>query len=241
MANQGKRNAGRAAADLAVSGQVLGLGTGSTAAFFLERLAERMREEGLRVRGIPTSKASERQARELGIPLATFAETTRIDLAVDGADEVDPGFHLVKGGGGALLREKVVASRAAEVVIVVDAGKRVRRLADRFPLPVEVAPFALECVLEELVALGARPAHRRAGGEPYVTDNGLWIVDARFPGGIDEPELMERAIDQIPGVAESGLFVNLCDRLVVGSKDGVEVLVAPAPRTRRRPGPGSAR
>jgi ribose 5-phosphate isomerase A len=213
--------AGRRAAELAGDGMTLGLGTGSTVWFTLERLAERIRKEGLAVRGVPTSLDTEDKARTLGIPLATLDEVDRIDLTIDGADEVDPRFDLVKGGGGALLREKVVASISRREVIVVGADKRVERLADRFPLPVEVVPFARPLVARALRRMGFEPALRLdARGEPYRTDNGNEILDARFPGGIADAAAMERDLLALPGVVECGLFVGLCHALVIGHPDG---------------------
>lgn len=216
-----KQVAGRRAAELARDGMVLGLGTGSTVLFTLQRLAERIREEGLALRGVPTSLDTERRAGELGIPLVTLDEVARIDLTIDGADEVDPAFHLVKGGGGALLREKVVASISDREVIVVGPDKLVERLAARFPLPLEVTPFARPVVARALVELGFEPHLRvHPGGEPYRTDNGNEILDARFPGGLADPAAMERELLAIPGVVECGLFVGLCHALVIGHPDG---------------------
>jgi ribose 5-phosphate isomerase A len=225
-----KQVAGRRAAELARDGMVLGLGTGSTVLFTLQRLAERMSAEGLRIRGVPTSLDTERKARELGIPLASLEEVARIDLTIDGADEVDPGFRLVKGGGGALLREKVVASISAREAIVVGPDKLVERLADSFPLPVEVAPFARPVVARALADLGFEPRLRlRQDGSTYLTDNACEILDARFPGGLDDPEDMERKLHALPGVVECGLFVGLCQILVIGHPDGrAEVRELPA-------------
>ena len=216
-----KQVAGRRAAELASDGMTLGLGTGSTVWFALERLAERIRKEGLTVRGVPTSVDTEDKARTLGIPLATLDEIERIDLTIDGADEVDPRFDLVKGGGGALLREKVVAAISRREVIVVGPDKQVERLAARFPLPVEVVPFARPLVARALRRLGFEPVLRAAeGGAPYRTDNGNEILDARLPGGIADAAAMERDLLEIPGVVECGLFVGLCHTLVIGYPDG---------------------
>jgi ribose 5-phosphate isomerase A len=221
-----KQAAGRRAAELATDGMTLGLGTGSTVWFTLERLAERIAKEGLRVRGVPTSVDTEDKARTLGIPLATLDEVESIDLTIDGADEVDPRFDLVKGGGGALLREKVVASISRREVIVVGPDKQVERLAERFPLPVEVVPFARPLVARALRRLGFEAVVRlRADREVYRTDNGNEILDARFPGGIRDTAAMERELLALPGVVECGLFVGLCHALVIGHPDGrAEVL-----------------
>ncbi|HET6202497.1 MAG TPA: ribose-5-phosphate isomerase RpiA [Planctomycetota bacterium] len=222
-----KRAAGYRAADLVEDGATLGLGTGTTVAFVLERLAARIRQEGLRVRGLPTSRRTEEAARALGIPLVSFDDVPSLDLAIDGADEVDPRWNLIKGGGGALLREKVVASASRRTTIVVGAEKLVPRLG-RFPLPVEVVRFAWRPAAKALEALGCRPELRRdpAGGA-YVTDEGHGILDCRFEG-IDDPAALDAAIDRIPGVVETGIFVGLVHRLVVGHGDGrVEVLDRP--------------
>jgi len=216
-----KEIAGRRAAELARDGMTLGLGTGSTVAFTLQRLAERIAAEGLELRCVPTSLDTERKARELGIPLATLEEVESIDLTIDGADEVDGEFRLVKGGGGALLREKVVASISRREAIVVGPDKLVARLADAFPLPVEVVPFARPVVERALRKLGFEPRLRRAkDGGDYRTDNGNEVLDARFPGGLADPEAMQARLAAIPGVVESGLFLGLCQVLVIGHPDG---------------------
>jgi len=173
------------------------------------------------VRGVPTSLDTEGKARELGIPLATLEEVSAIDLTIDGADEVDGDFHMVKGGGGALLREKVVASISAREAIVVGPDKLVERLAERFPLPIEVTPFARAVIARALKKMGFEPHLRmRDAREPYLTDNGNEIIDARFPGGLTDPAAMERELAALPGVVESGLFVGLCQVLVIGHPDG---------------------
>jgi len=216
-----KEIAGRRAADFVQNGMTLGLGTGSTVHFTLLALGERIRAEGLRVRGVPTSLDTERKARELGIPLATLDEVTSIDLTIDGADEIDPQFAMVKGGGGALLREKVVAAISRREVIVVGPEKVVPRLGSTFALPVEVAPFARPVVERALARLGCEPRLRSAkDGGRYRTDNHNEILDCRFPDGIADPAALERAIDAIPGVVESGLFIGLAHVLVIGHPDG---------------------
>lgn len=216
-----KEIAGRRAAEFVQTGMTLGLGTGSTVHFTLLALGERIRAEGLRVRGVPTSLDTERKARELGIPLATLDEVTAIDLTIDGADEIDPQFAMVKGGGGALLREKVVAAISRREVIVVGPEKVVSRLGTTFALPVEVAPFARPVVARALAQLGCEPRLRTAKDSGrYLTDNHNEILDCRFPDGIADPAALERAIDAIPGVVESGLFVGLAHVLVIGHPDG---------------------
>jgi len=220
-----KKVAGRRAAELVEDGMTLGLGTGSTVLFFLQRVAERIREEGLELRGVPTSVDTETKSRELGIPLATLEEVEALDLTVDGADEIDGNFDMIKGGGGALLREKVVASISRREAIVVGPDKVVERLGTGFLLPVEVVPFARPVVHRALRALGAEPSLRVGeSGADYRTDNGMEILDCRFPEGIADAAALERAILALPGVVECGLFVGLAHVLVVGHPDGaVEV------------------
>jgi ribose 5-phosphate isomerase A len=228
-AHDPKAVAGRAAADLVPDGSVVGLGTGSTVHHTLVRLAERMRAEGLRILGVPTSLDTERKARELSIPLTTLDDVASIDVTVDGADEIDPRFDMVKGGGGALLREKVVASITKREIVVVGPSKLVERLGTTYPLPVEVVPFARASVQRALRTLGADPVLRTRDGAAMRTDNGNEVLDARFAAGIADTRAMELAIDAIPGVVESGLFVGLAHVLVVGHPDGrVEVRQRPA-------------
>jgi ribose 5-phosphate isomerase A len=208
-------------------GMVVGLGTGSTAAWAVRLLGEKV-AAGLRIRGVPTSEATARLAAEMKIPLVDFETIWTIDLTLDGADEVDPGLNLIKGGGGALLREKIVAAASRELVVLVDPRKLVPRLGDRFPLPVEVTPFGWQQTARHLAALGAQPKLRADGTTPFLTDNGNHILDCRFPGGIDDPARLEREIDAIPGVVESGLFVGLARRVIVGYPDGAREMRRPA-------------
>lgn len=215
-----KEVAGRRAAQLIESGMTLGLGTGSTVHFVLLALAERIRRDGLSVRGVPTSIDTERKARELSIPLVALDAVRRIDLTIDGADEIDARFDMIKGGGGALLREKVVASLSTRVAIVVGANKVVPKLGLTFALPVEVVPFARVPVERALAELGCKPERRMRDGRAFVTDNHNEIVDCRFARAIDDAAALERAIDAIPGVVESGLFVGLAHVRIVGHADG---------------------
>jgi len=188
-------------------GQVVGLGTGSTAAYFIKLLAERVRD-GLRIRGIPTSMRSQQLALGLGIPLTTLEECQEIAVTVDGADEVDPKLRLIKGGGGALLREKIVASATKQLVIVADASKQVPVLG-KFPLPVEVIPFAQALVAKRIAALGADVRLRtEADGKPFVTDEHHHILDCRF-GAIPDAERLARQLSDMPGVVEHGLFIGM--------------------------------
>jgi len=219
-----KAMVGRAGADLVREGDIVGLGTGSTARHAIVRLGERVRE-GLHMLGIPTSVESERLAIEQKIPLTTLDDHPEIDITIDGADEVDPNFDLIKGMGGALLREKIVAHATLKEVIVVDASKLVDRLGARSPLPVEVARYGHTAVARKLAALGCQPVLRpqKDGGPgPFITDNGNHIYDCRFPG-IRVARDLEARIDSIPGVVECGLFVGLAHVVLTASEKGVEV------------------
>ncbi len=216
-----KRIAGRRAADLVQSGMIVGLGTGSTVFFTLERLAERIRDDGLEILGVPTSTDTEVKSRDFQIPLCGFERAESIDLTIDGADEIDGAFRMIKGGGGALLREKVVASLSKRVVIIVHEAKVVPTLGVKFPLPVELARFARVPVRRSLQALGCEPMLRvDQNGQPFLTDNGNEILDCAFEGGIADPEALSLALAGLPGVVESGLFLGLCDELVIGYSDG---------------------
>jgi ribose 5-phosphate isomerase A len=219
--SRAKEAAGRAAAEHVLDGMVVGLGTGSTVHFALLRLAERVKVERLALRCVPTSLDTERKARVLGLPLVALGDVDSIDLTIDGADEIDARFDMIKGGGGALLREKVVASLSEREVIVADRSKLVERLGVRFALPVEVVPFARAAVARRIAALGAAWTLRmRDAREALITDNGNEILDCRFDGGIADAAALERALDEIPGVVESGLFVGLAHALIVGMDDG---------------------
>ncbi|RLF12794.1 MAG: ribose 5-phosphate isomerase A [Thermoprotei archaeon] len=223
-----KRRVAEEAVKLVVDGMVVGLGTGSTAAYFIEALGRRVKE-GLRVRGVPTSYQAYLKALDSGVPVANLEEVEAIDLAVDGADEVDLALNLLKGMGAALAREKVVDSMARQLVVVVDESKVVRRLGETKPVPVEVLPFAHSYVARRLKELGAEPRLRMAGDVkdgPVVTDNGNFIIDARFPP-IDRPAELEERIRNIPGVVEVGIFAGLAKKVMVGGRAGVEVLERP--------------
>ena len=213
-----KKAAGRRAAEFVEDGMVCGLGTGSTIAFALERLAERVRDEKLRFCGVPTSLDTERKAKELGFELRTLEEAPRLDLTIDGADEVDPNVCLTKGGGGALLREKVVAEASAREVICITNSKCVERLGITFPLPVEVIPFARHVVARQIERLGATCRTRMTSGKPVLTDNGNEILDCTFSEGIEKPDLMDVVLNGIAGVVENGLFVDLAHVLVIAGE-----------------------
>jgi len=216
---EARRRAGIAGAALVRDGMVVGLGTGSTAAFAIEELGRRVRDEKLELVGVPTSWSAAELARRAGIEVRGVSEVARIDLALDGADEVGPGLVLIKGGGAAHTQEKIVAADAARFVVLVDDGKVVARLGEKWPVPVEVLALALRPVERALERLGARPEVRRGAGKdgPVVTDHGNLVVDARFPG-IDDPGALARALDAVPGVVEHGLFVDLVDEVLVGSR-----------------------
>ena len=222
-----KRAAANAAVELVQDGMVVGLGTGSTAAFAVEALATRYRR-GLRFVGIPTSERTAAQATAAGIPLTSFAEHRQIDLTIDGADEVERGsLNLIKGLGGALLREKIVAAASRRLAIIVDGAKLVDRLGMNVPVPVEVVAFGLEPVQAALEALGADARLRLTpAGEPFITDGGNRIVDCRF-ASIADPASLEQRIGRIVGVVESGLFIGRADSVFVADAAGVQHLRSP--------------
>jgi ribose 5-phosphate isomerase A len=221
MANdQEKEAAARASLRFVKDGQIVGLGTGSTAAYFIQLLGEEVKN-GLKILGIPTSDRSREQAAGLGIPLTTLDEHQQIDVTVDGADEVDPQLRMIKGGGGALLREKIVASASKQLVIVADATKSVPVLG-KFPLPVEVIKFARGVIVKKIEALGAKVGLRLgADGKPYLTDENNYILDCRF-GQIPDADALARQLSDMPGVVEHGLFIGLASVVLVAN--GSEIL-----------------
>ncbi len=201
------------------SGMVIGLGSGSTAALMIKSLAQSLNDKHLKnIKGVPTSFQSEVLALELGIPLIDLAAVEQIDLAIDGADEVDPSFQLIKGGGACHVREKLVASKASRLLIVVDETKLVKNLNLSFPLPLEVIPTAWKQVKDFVEKMGAlvtlRMASKKAG--PVVTDQGNLVLDVLFEGGIENPKDIESRLNNIPGVLENGLFVDLTNKVLVG-------------------------
>ena len=218
-----KMMAARKSLEFVEDGMVVGLGSGSTATCFIRLLGERVKA-GLKIRGIASSRASEELAISLSIPMIDFHVSPVIDVAIDGADEVGPGLALIKGGGGALLREKIVASAAKRFIIVADTSKVVRRLG-RFPLPVEVIQLAEPLVSRRLTDLGLRPAMRQAkDGSAYVTDEGNYILDCAC-GEMDDPAAVAASIRQIVGVVEHGLFLNMAEMALIAGEGGVRELL----------------
>ena len=219
-----KRLAGEAAANLIEDGMLLGLGSGSTATQMIIALGSRI-QQGLRIAGaVPTSPATEELARNLGIPLTDLDTHPVLDLDIDGADEIDGQLRLIKGGGGALLREKIVASVAQRFVVIVDATKQVAQLGQTAPLPVETVPLAVTPVSRRLEALGAAVRLRRSGNNVFFTENCNAILDCFFTGGIADAVALEARIRRIVGVVETGLFLNMAKQAIIGGPDGVKLL-----------------
>lgn len=223
-----KEAAARRAVELVEDGMKLGLGTGSTARLVLRAIADRRhRGELADIVGVPTSTDTRDEAARLGIPLSTLDSETRLDLTLDGADEVDPGLDLMKGLGGALLWEKIVASVSDRLVIVVDESKLVERLGQGAPLPVEVVPFGWRTVLEPARSLGGDPTLRTTpDGAPFMTDGGHHILDVRFDGGMADARAVEDRLLRCPAVVETGLFLGMADTVVVAGADGVRLMGA---------------
>ena len=221
MREQAKERAAEWAIQLVDDGQIVGLGTGSTAKFAIAGLGRRVRE-GLSIKGVSTSLATERLAREAGIPIVELNDARSIDITVDGADEVDADFNMIKGGGGALTREKLVALASRKRVILVDESKLVSKLGESHLLPVEVLPFAWTLSARLLSELGCVTSLRAQNALPFVTDNGNYILDCNF-GPIDDVAGLEGRIKLLPGVIESGLFVGIADTVIIGFDDRVEV------------------
>lgn len=218
IGNKAKAAAAKKGASLIENGMVIGLGTGSTANLFVKELAHRCKN-GLQIEAVATSYKSAELAREEGIPLIDVNSLTEIDIAVDGADEIDPAKQMIKGGGGALLREKIVASMAKEMIVLIDQKKWVDRLG-AFPLPIEISPFAHPSTLEKLRQKGFRPMLRQMGDKaPYMTDNGNYIVDL-YLEAIENAEELDSLLHMIPGVVETGLFLHMAGRVITGHEDG---------------------
>ncbi|HHT35864.1 MAG: ribose-5-phosphate isomerase RpiA [Candidatus Wallacebacter cryptica] len=210
---EAKRLAAEKAVESIKDGMVVGLGTGSTVYYAIHKIGELVKQ-GLEIKAIATSVGSEQIAQQLGINLVTFADIDKIDLTIDGADEVDPHWNLIKGGGGALLREKIVAAASKELIVIADESKVVAQLG-KFPLPIEVIPFGWEQTEKKIAELGCAPKLRVADGKPYLTDNGNYILDCSF-GTIADPKSLHDRINQIVGVVDNGLFVGYASRVIVG-------------------------
>ena len=226
-----KRAAAARAVEFVRPGMRLGLGTGSTAKHFVDFLAERVRG-GLDVVAVPTSEATRAQAERLGIPLTTLDETPELDLTIDGADEIAPDLTLIKGGGGALLREKIVAAASGRMLVIADQSKWVAVLG-RFPLPIEIAPFgaaatrrAVEAVTAAAGCPGAAPIRKTANGHAFVTDGGHWLLDAQLQR-IADPKTLAARLSAVPGVMEHGLFIGLAGTAIVAGPDGVRLIERP--------------
>lgn len=217
-----KKLTGEKAADFITDGMMIGLGTGSTAYYAIKKVGEMVRN-GLNVKAVPTSKETADLAAEEGIELIELSAVEKLDITIDGADEVDPDFNLIKGGGGALLREKIVAAATERLIIIVDESKLVNKLGD-FLLPVEVTPFNWEYTQKMINKMGATSEIRKKDGEIFVTDNDNYILDCDF-GKIENPEKLTIDLNTIPGVVENGIFANMAEIVVVGYNDGkIEVM-----------------
>jgi ribose 5-phosphate isomerase A len=216
--------AAHSAVALVTDGTIVGLGSGTTAAFAVTELGRRVKQ-GLRVIGVPTSERTAEQARGLGIPISTLEDHPVIELTIDGADEVEEGtLHLIKGHGGALLREKIVASASKRLVIIVDESKVVKRLAAAHPLPVEVVPFGWQTTSQRLRSLGAKPSLRRnPDGQPFHSDGGSFILDCGFESTVAAADLAQR-LDHVVGVVEHGLFIGMTSEVHVAAATGVRIL-----------------
>jgi len=218
-----KKLAGEKAVDYIDDEMIVGLGTGSTVEYTLKKLGKLVRS-GLKIKGIPTSVHTKRMAVKQEIPLTTLEENPVIDITIDGADEVDSDLNLIKGGGGALAREKIIAFNSKRVIIVIDDSKIVKALGIDFPLPVEVLKFGWTSTQKTLEELGCNVELRKImGNEPYITDNSNYILDCEFER-IEDPEQLEIDINNIPGVVENGLFIGLVDEVIVGGKQGILTL-----------------
>jgi ribose 5-phosphate isomerase A len=215
---ESKRLAAESAVEYIKDGMIVGLGTGSTASWAIQKIGQRIKQ-GLQIKAIATSHNSEIMAKQLGITMVSFSEIEEIDLTIDGADEVDKEWNLIKGGGGALLREKIVASASKQLLIIIDESKLVNHLG-KFPLPVEIVKFGFEMTMKKLNQINRSTKLRMIDNKPFVTDNGNYIVDCDF-GIIDHPQELHNKINLIPGVIDNGLFVNLAKQVIVGYPDGV--------------------
>lgn len=216
-----KKAAAEQAVEYVEDGMVLGLGSGTTVYWLLKRLGELV-DQGLIIKGIPSSLRTAGWAKEFGIPLTDFSEVETLDLAIDGADEIDPDFQLTKGGGGSLVREKLVNAHAKQVIIIADQSKMVDRLG-KFPLPVEVLQFAWQRTADKIEALGAKPVLRERDGEVFVSNNGNYILDCAFES-IEDPRALHNQLKLLLGVVETGLFIDMTDKVILAGPDGAQVI-----------------
>ncbi|MGP4062853.1 ribose 5-phosphate isomerase A [Halobacillus sp. H74] len=222
--DRGKKAAGEKVVEYIEDGMTLGLGSGSTVYWALKKLSEKVKQ-GLNIRGIPSSKRTEQWAEELGIPLTHYHDVQELDLAIDGADEIDANLHLIKGGGGSLVREKIVNASARQVIIIADSTKRVTQLG-KTPLPIEVLPFGWEVTAKRISNLGGKIRLRKKNSQPFISDNGNYILDCQFEG-IPEPAVLHEKLIQLVGVVETGLFIDLTDRVILGMDNQVQYLEKP--------------
>jgi ribose 5-phosphate isomerase A len=225
-----KQQAGIAACKYVKSGMKVGLGTGSTVKYTVLELGRMIAEEGMEIVGVPTSLATQKLAIEVGIPLVELSDCTHLDIVIDGADEFDPEFNLIKGGGAALLREKIVAQESKTMVVVADQRKQVDALG-AFPLPIEITPFSFEATIRQLSRLlDCRVNCRMSGDNPVITDNGNYIADAHCGPTLTNPNQIEIEVLKIAGVVQVGLFNEMCDAVILANNSGVELLVNPKGR-----------
>lgn len=216
-----KRLAGEKATEYIKDGMIIGLGTGSTVYYTIKKLGDLV-SEGLNIKAVATSHSTESLAMELNIPIVSIDEVDRIDLAIDGVDEIDGTFNAIKGGGGALFREKIVASLAKQVIWIMDESKFVDTIGN-FPLPVEVLPFGFTHTLKRLIEYSLNPELRKVDGKTFITDNGNYIVDLRLGKQMNICEISKK-LNSVTGVLENGLFINMCDRIIIGTDDHVKVI-----------------
>jgi len=225
-----KQQAGIAACKYVKSGMKVGLGTGSTVKYTVLELGRMIAKEGMEIVGVPTSLATQKLAIEVGIPLVELSDCTHLDIVIDGADEFDPEFNLIKGGGAALLREKIVAQESKAMVVVADQRKQVDALG-AFPLPIEITPFSFEATIRQLSRLlDCRVNCRMSGDNPVITDNGNYIADAHCGPTLTNPNQIEIEVLKIAGVVQVGLFNEMCDAVILANNSGVELLVNPKGR-----------
>ncbi|GCE06260.1 ribose-5-phosphate isomerase RpiA [Dictyobacter aurantiacus] len=218
-----KQRAGSAAADLIEEGMVVGLGTGSTAAYLVRALAQRI-QQGLQIKGaVASSLATYEMANNLNIPMTDLDDYPELDIYIDGADEIDPQLRLIKGAGGALLREKILASAARRFVVIADSSKKVTQLGHRYPLPVEIIPLAKTPIALQISRLGAQIQIRHNNNIPFITDNHNYILDCTFPQGIGDPAQLDAQLHNIVGVVETGLFIHMVSQVIIGGPEGVQV------------------